>query len=169
MCQLRRATGPLYIVVFSLDTTAALRHNPRQHLSVIGEFGSRYGPRRKSAKAAEGKRYAVSARLHRAMHQSAVRSARPLATRGRYAALRPRRPLPVLWRFSAQCAAATRPTVPHASASAHGASAAAPSPSLTASRSARKIKGRRKTLGVEPLPDLDFSFRLNPSRSSLHR
>ena len=29
-------------MVFSLDTTAALRHNPRQHLSVIGEFGSRF-------------------------------------------------------------------------------------------------------------------------------
>src|ERR1700738_881415 len=138
MCQLPRATRPLYIVGFSLDTTAALRHNPRQHLSVIGEFGSRYGPRRKGAKAAEGKRYAVSARLHRAMHQSAVRSTRPLATRGRYAALRPRRPLPLLRRLAAQCAAPSRPALPHAPAPAAGAPAAAPPPSLTVSRSARK-------------------------------
>jgi hypothetical protein len=34
------ATVPLYIVVFSLDTTAPLRQNPRQHSSVTGEFGS---------------------------------------------------------------------------------------------------------------------------------
>src|ERR1700738_901611 len=146
MCQLPRATRPLYIVVFSLDTTAALLHNPRQHLSVIGEFGSRYGPRRKGAKAAKGKRYAVSARLHRAMHQSAVRSTRPLATRRRYAALRPRRPLPLLRRFAAQCAAAARPAFPHAPPAAHSTSAAAPPPSLTASRSARKIKRPKENL-----------------------
>src|ERR1700687_2538077 len=38
------ATLPQYIVVFSLDTTVALGHNPRQHLSVTGELGSRYRP-----------------------------------------------------------------------------------------------------------------------------
>jgi hypothetical protein len=31
-------------VVFSLDTTAALRENAPQHLSITGEFASRYRP-----------------------------------------------------------------------------------------------------------------------------
>src|SRR5258708_417480 len=157
MCQLPGATRPLYIVVFSLDTTAALRHNPRQHLSVIrGNSGTAKGLAAKAARPLREKRYAVSARLHRAMYQSAVRGTRPLAARGRYAALRPRRPLPLLRRFAAQCAAAARPAVPHAPAAADGAAAAAPPASLTASRSAGKIKSRRKTLGFERVPDLSL-------------
>ena len=44
MCQLLCATQPQYIVVFSLDTTLPLGHNPRQQPSVTGELGSRYRP-----------------------------------------------------------------------------------------------------------------------------
>src|SRR4029077_6440498 len=62
------ASVPQYIVVFCLDTTASLGHNPRQHPFVPGELGSRDRPRRKGATAAEGKRHAVFAGLHRAMH-----------------------------------------------------------------------------------------------------
>ncbi len=38
------ASVPQYIVVILLDTTAGLRHNPRQQLPIPGELGSRYRP-----------------------------------------------------------------------------------------------------------------------------
>ena len=43
MCQLPEASIPQYIVVFSLDTTTALRHNPRQPLSVQGNSSGELG------------------------------------------------------------------------------------------------------------------------------
>src|SRR4029077_15693892 len=99
----------------------------------------------KGAAAAEGKRHAVFARLHRAMHQSAMRSTRPLAARRRYPGIQRRRPLPVLRRFPAQRPAATGPALPHAPASADRAPVAAPSPALTASTLC-KIKAPKENL-----------------------
>jgi hypothetical protein len=70
MCQLAAATVPLYVVVFSLDTTAA---SAPESAPIIrpsqGDSGSHYlDRRRKKAPVAKGKRHAVPARLHRAMH-----------------------------------------------------------------------------------------------------
>src|SRR5258707_14124990 len=98
-----------------------------------GNSGLATGRRRKGAIASEGKRHAVFARLHRAMHQSAVRSTRPLAARRRDPGIQRRRPLPLLRRFPAQRPAAARPALPHAPASADGAPATAAPPALIAS------------------------------------
>jgi hypothetical protein len=117
---------------------ARIRANIR---SSQGNSGPRHLDRRhKSVPVVEGRRYAISARLHGAMYQSSMRSTRPLAPRRRHPTLRPRRPLPLLRRCPPQRAAPARSALPHAPASADGASAAAPprslrSPLLCAARS----------------------------------
>jgi hypothetical protein len=64
------------------------------------------------------------------MHQSAVRSPRPLAEGGCCWSGRQRRPLPFLRRFPTQRAAAARSAFAYAAAFAHHARAARPAPAL---------------------------------------
>src|ERR1700704_933544 len=132
MCQRTSATVPQHIVVFSLDSRTRKRQNPRQQPSVR-EFGSRATrpATHEARRPLRGKRYAVSARLHRPMHQSAVRSARSLAARRCYPRLLRRRTLPLLRQFTTQRSATARPTIPHASAPANRASASSATTSLT--------------------------------------
>src|SRR5216683_8075943 len=61
-----------------------------------------------------GSKYAILARLHRSVHQSAMRSPRPLASRRCHRSPRRRRPLPLLRRLPAQRPPASRPALPHA-------------------------------------------------------
>src|ERR1700730_9526157 len=65
---------------------------------------------------------AVFARIHSTVHQSIMRSAGTLAARRCNGCDVPRRPLPLLWRFSTQCATATCTTLPYAAAPANVAS-----------------------------------------------
>src|SRR3989454_5774828 len=85
------------------------------------------------------RKYAVSSRLDRAMHQSAVRSARPLAPRQSHRPLR-RRPLQQLRRASAERAAAARLAPPPAPPPAHHLSPA-PSPPLSDTPTVRLAQG----------------------------
>src|SRR6267378_541778 len=132
ICQRTLATVPQHIVVFSLDSRTRKRQNPRQQPSVR-EFGSRATrpATHEARRPLRGKRYAVSARLHRPMHQSAMRSARSLAARRCHPRLLRRRTLPLLRQFATQRSAAARPAIPHAPAPANRASTIAPSATLT--------------------------------------
>ena len=76
------------------------------------------------------KENAIFARLYRAVHQSAMRSPRPLAPRRCHRSLWRRRPLPLLRRFPSQRSPAARPALPHAPPLPHRPPAVAPAAPL---------------------------------------
>ena len=118
------ATSPLYLVWFVLDTTDFPPHNPARLLLRL------LGVCQLACRGHWGKHDAILARLDRAMHQSGMFRARPLATR---ASLRPEcgiGVLPKLRKYIAGSAAADRTTAAHEAACACRAPAAATKTSL---------------------------------------
>src|SRR5215469_9267541 len=83
------------------------------------------------------------------MHQSAVRSARPLAARGCCWSSRQRRSLPFVRRFPPQCAAAARSALAYAPAFARYAPAARPAPALN--RAPWSLETTRPAVETSPL------------------
>src|SRR5712664_4351017 len=77
------------------------------------------------------KKNAIHARLHGAVHQSELRSPRPLAPRRSHRSPRRRRPLPLLRRFPPQRSPAARPALPHASPLPHRPPGPPTPPALT--------------------------------------